>query len=129
VVIATNIAGRGTDFKTSDELEKNGGLQVCVAFLPCNKRVEDQAFGRTARQGNNGTAKLMIKKSEVKKLSISSNSLEEIKRVRDLKEQERIKQIKEVKILELQFQDRLFEHFSSLYRRLKKEDKSEGEYH
>ncbi len=36
-----------------------------LLFLPCNKRVEDQAFGRTARQGNNGTAKLMIKKSEV----------------------------------------------------------------
>jgi len=128
VVIATNIAGRGTDFKTSDELEKNGGLQVCVAFLPCNKRVEDQAFGRTARQGNNGTAKLMIKKSEVEKLGINSNNFKEIKSVRDLKEEERIKQIKEVKILELKFQDILFEHFSSLYRRLKKEDKSEGEY-
>lgn len=128
VVIATNIAGRGTDFKTSDELEKNGGLQVCVAFLPCNKRVEDQAFGRTARQGNNGAAKLMIKKSEVEKLGINSDNFKEIKSVRDLKEEERIKQIKEVKILELKFQDRLFEHFSSLYRRLKKEDKSEGEY-
>ncbi len=128
VVIATNIAGRGTDFKTSSELEKNDGLQVCVAFLPCNKRVEDQAFGRTARQGNNGTAKLIIKKSEVEKLGINSDNFKEIKNVRDLKEEDRIKQIKEVKILELKFQDRLFEHFSTLYRRLKKEDQSEGEY-
>ncbi|MDR3291723.1 MAG: hypothetical protein LBT10_06205, partial [Methanobrevibacter sp.] len=128
VVIATNIAGRGTDLQTTHELEQNGGLHVCVAFLPCNKRVEDQAFGRTARQGNNGTAKLMIKKSEVEKLGIESDNFEKIKRVRDLKEEERIKEIKEVKILELNFQDRLFEHFSTLYRKLKKENQSEGEY-
>jgi hypothetical protein len=128
VVIATNIAGRGTDFKTSAELENNGGLQVCVAFLPCNKRVEEQAFGRTARQGNNGTAKLVIKRSEIEKLGIDSDNFTEIKILRDLKEKDRIKQIKEVKILELNFQDRLFEHFSTLYQKLKREDQSEGEY-
>ncbi|AFC70032.1 preprotein translocase subunit SecA [Rickettsia amblyommatis] len=128
VVIATNIAGRGTDFKTSVELENNGGLHVCVAFLPCNKRVEDQAFGRTARQGNNGTAKLMIKKSAVEKLGINSYSFTDIKLVRDLREEDRIAQIKEIKILELKFQDRLFELFSDLYRKLKREGQSKGEY-
>jgi hypothetical protein len=128
VVIATNIAGRGTDFKTSAELENNGGLQVCVAFLPCNKRVEEQAFGRTARQGNNGTAKLVIKRSEIEKLGIDSDDFTRIKTLRDLKEKDRIKQIKEVKILELDFQDRLFEHFSTLYQKLKIKDQSEGEY-
>ncbi len=128
VVIATNIAGRGTDFKTSGELENNGGLHVCIAFLPCNKRVEDQAFGRTARQGNNGTAKLIIKKSEVEKLGINSYSFTDIKLVRNLREEDRIAQIKEIKILELKFQDRLFELFSDLYRKLKREGQSKGEY-
>lgn len=46
-----------------------------MTFLPCNKRVENQAFGRTARQGNLGTAQLMIKKSEVEKLGIFENYL------------------------------------------------------
>ncbi|MDN3030001.1 MAG: hypothetical protein QMO91_01325 [Candidatus Tisiphia sp.] len=128
VVIATNIAGRGTDLQTTYELEQNGGLHVCVAFLPCNKRVEDQAFGRTARQGNEGTAKLVLKKSEAKKLGIDSYSFEDIKLIRDLKEEERIEHIKEVKILELNFQDRLFGLFSTLYRKLQKEYQSKGEY-
>jgi preprotein translocase subunit SecA len=60
IILATNIAGRGTNFKTEKDLEANGGLHVCVGFLPCNLRVEGQAFGRTSRQGNNGTAQLVI---------------------------------------------------------------------
>lgn len=80
VIIATNIAGRGTDLETSIELEENGGLHVCVTFLPCNKRVEDQAFGRTARQGKNGTGQLVVKASEVESLK------------QELKKQDSIKQ-------------------------------------
>nr|CAH7769926.1 unnamed protein product [Callosobruchus chinensis] len=128
-IIATNIAGRGTDLKTSSKLDGNGGLQVFVTFLPCNKRVEDQAFGRTARQGNKGTAKLIIKKGEVAKLGIDTEDLEEIKRMRDSKEKERIEHIKEVKLSEIMFQDKLFELFSILYRQLKNKDEDgEGDY-
>lgn len=54
-MIATNISGRGTDYKTSKQLNINGGIHVMITFMPCNKRVEDQALGRTARQGKNGT--------------------------------------------------------------------------
>ena len=60
VIVATNIAGRGTDLKTSLQLEKNGGLHVIVSYLPMNLRVEQQAFGRTSRQGNDGTAELVL---------------------------------------------------------------------
>lgn len=45
IVNATNLAGRGTDFNTEHE------LHVIVTFMPGNARVEQQAFGRTARQG------------------------------------------------------------------------------
>ncbi|XP_053695325.1 uncharacterized protein LOC128742863 [Sabethes cyaneus] len=128
VVIATNIAGRGTDFRTSPELEQNGGLHVCVAFLPANKRVEDQAFGRTARQGNDGTGKLIVKQSEVDKLGVDCNRMLQIKRARDAKERERVQQIGEVKVRELNFQDTIFEQFSILYRRLKANDQGEGDY-
>ena len=124
VIIATNIAGRGTDLKTTPALEKNGGLHVCVAFLPDNKRVEDQAFGRTSRQGNEGTAKLIIRASEVAKLGIKySPDIKYMKLLRDEGERERIKNIQDKKIGELVFKDKLFEQFSALYRDLK--DKNE----
>ncbi|XP_071447412.1 uncharacterized protein [Hetaerina americana] len=128
VVVATNIAGRGTDFRTSSELEDKGGLQVWVAFLPGNKRVEDQAFGRTARQGNKGLAKLVIKRSELEKLGLDCDNFEKIKAMRDEKEVSRISYIKKVKIIELNFQDEIFEKFSSLYRQLKKRVEKEFEY-
>lgn len=32
IIVATNIAGRGTDIKTSEAVEKNGGLHVCTYF-------------------------------------------------------------------------------------------------
>lgn len=69
IIISTNIGGRGTDLKTSPKLEANGGLHVIVGFLPLNKRVEEQAFGRTARQGNDGTAQLVIRESEVENIN------------------------------------------------------------
>ena len=55
IVIATLLAARGTDINTTDSVEQNGGLYVCVTFLPKNQRVQDQAFGRSARKGKKGT--------------------------------------------------------------------------
>lgn len=45
IIFSTNIAGRGTDIRLTDEVNKHGGLHVCLTFLPENMRVEYQNTG------------------------------------------------------------------------------------
>ena len=83
VIIATNLAGRGTDLPTSEKLEENGGLHVIITYLPNNLRIEMQGFGRTARKGNNGTGEYVI-------MNKYGLSIEKLKQMRDNNETERL---------------------------------------
>jgi preprotein translocase subunit SecA len=84
IILATNLAGRGLDLKLDQSLKLNGGLHVCVTFLPINLRVENQAFGRTSRCGDKGTAQLVIHyATETEKFGFNSNLIQ-----RSLKAQE-----------------------------------------
>ena len=65
VIIATNLAGRGTDIKLSKEVVRNGGLHVIIGFMPGNQRVEDQGFGRAARSGEPGSGTMILRSSEL----------------------------------------------------------------
>ena len=60
IILSTNISGRGTDIRISQELNKNGGLHVILTYEPFNKRIERQAFGRAGRKGENGSAEKII---------------------------------------------------------------------
>lgn len=68
VIIATNLAGRGTDLQISASVKAAGGLFVLQTFLPKNARVEAQAFGRAARQGSPGSAQLIVCSSHLSEL-------------------------------------------------------------
>lgn len=55
VIVATGMAGRGTDIKLSEEVRQLGGLHVIMTELHDSPRMDSQLFGRCARQGDPGT--------------------------------------------------------------------------
>jgi preprotein translocase subunit SecA len=59
ITIATNTAGRGTDISLHS-CDQQGGLHVIFTFYPQNDRVEQQGVGRAGRQGQNGSARMIL---------------------------------------------------------------------
>lgn len=60
ITIATNMAGRGTDIKLSDEARSAGGLHVIGSQRFESRRVDRQLAGRSARQGDPGSCQFFI---------------------------------------------------------------------
>ena len=60
VTIATNMAGRGTDIKLSDEVKKAGGLAIIGTERHESRRVDRQLRGRAGRQGDPGSSQFYV---------------------------------------------------------------------
>ena len=60
VTIATNMAGRGTDIKLSDEVKAAGGLAIIGTERHESRRVDRQLRGRAGRQGDPGSSVFFI---------------------------------------------------------------------
>ncbi|NLZ18868.1 MAG: preprotein translocase subunit SecA [Bacteroidales bacterium] len=60
VTIATNMAGRGTDIKLSDDVKKAGGLAIIGTERHDSRRVDRQLRGRAGRQGDPGSSTFYV---------------------------------------------------------------------
>jgi preprotein translocase subunit SecA len=56
VTVATNMAGRGTDIHLGEGVEALGGLAVICTQPHDAGRIDRQLYGRSARQGDRGSA-------------------------------------------------------------------------
>jgi preprotein translocase subunit SecA len=60
ITIATNMAGRGTDIKISEEVKKLGGLAVIGTERHESRRIDNQLRGRSGRQGDPGYSRFYV---------------------------------------------------------------------
>jgi len=60
VTIATNMAGRGTDIKLTDEVKTAGGLAIIGTERHDSRRVDRQLRGRSGRQGDPGSSQFFV---------------------------------------------------------------------
>jgi preprotein translocase subunit SecA len=121
IIITTNIGARGTDFELEDALKKAGGLHVILGFLAYNTRVEWQAIGRVARQGDPGSAEIIVTEDELSYYGLTIDAtLEEMRKIRDFFEAKRLEEISSTTLKERILADTLFEKFLSILNELKK---------
>lgn len=60
ITVATNMAGRGTDIRLSEEVVERGGLHVILTEYHESARIDRQLIGRCARQGDPGSWEAIV---------------------------------------------------------------------
>lgn len=111
VIVATNLAGRGTDFKIGAQLASNGGMHVIIGYVPPNARVEDQAQGRTARAGQLGSFQFVVCQRSVRTDEDGCDELDRLKGSRDAAESRRLEQIRTQGLQRIYLEEKLFDRF------------------
>ncbi|CAF3169298.1 unnamed protein product [Rotaria sp. Silwood2] len=116
IIIATNLAGRGTDIKR-DEIEKHGDLHVILTFMPCNKRVEEQAFDRTSGQGKRGTSQRIL--NAINLSYYEDFDIQNITQLRDDIEAKMLSDFEKCELKVITLKDELFLKFCSLLKEIR----------
>lgn len=78
VTIATNMAGRGTDIKLTDETRALGGLKIIASERASNRRIDNQLKGRSGRQGDPGESQFYLSFDDELITYITSDKLKKI---------------------------------------------------
>lgn len=78
VTIATNMAGRGTDIKLSEETKKLGGLKIIASERASNRRIDNQLKCRSGRQGDPGESQFYLSFEDELITYITSDKLKKI---------------------------------------------------
>jgi preprotein translocase subunit SecA len=60
VTVATNMAGRGTDIKLTEEVKQKGGLAILGTERHDSRRIDLQLRGRSGRQGDPGETQFYV---------------------------------------------------------------------
>lgn len=60
ITIATNMAGRGTDIKVTEEAKSLGGLKIIGSEKHESRRIDNQLRGRAGRQGDPGETRFYV---------------------------------------------------------------------
>ncbi|CAG7690596.1 unnamed protein product, partial [Allacma fusca] len=106
ILVATNIAGRGTDWVTTQAVEEAGGLHVILSYMPGNIRIEEQAFGRTARNGKPGSVQYVVIHTGTEEITVNA-----LRRVRDECESKRLDNSRIKNIPRIEIEEKLCKKF------------------
>jgi hypothetical protein len=119
IIVSTNIAGRGLSLSLTKPVKKCGGLHVVISFVPENVRVEAQAWGRAARQGDPGSGRFVVCEPNLTALS-EDISMAYLLMERDTNEQQRLDIIMSETVPRIDMEKSLFEEFALLTAELEK---------
>ncbi|KAF7706856.1 hypothetical protein HF521_020110 [Silurus meridionalis] len=110
IIITTNLGGRGTDIKVTEEVDRCGGLFVLLTYFPENRRVDKQVFGRTGRKGTPGMVQLILNQDRLA-MAYRGHSIEAMRELREEYEVNRIKDMEKEKLAEIEMKEKLFSTF------------------
>ena len=75
ITVATNMAGRGTDIKLTDETRALGGLCVFGTERHESRRIDNQLRGRSGRQGDPGYSRFYVSLDDELMLRFGSDKM------------------------------------------------------
>jgi len=91
ITIATNMAGRGTDIKLTDETKELGGLCVLGTERHESRRIDNQLRGRSGRQGDPGMTQFFVSMEDELMVRFGSDRAKRLMQTLGLQEDQSIK--------------------------------------